>query len=134
MSRARLGLYVFGRVSLFQNCVELTPTFTQLVQRPLRLHLLPSETYPTSRLVSPPSLHSGLCTCVCLCVRSRVCVLCLHVFVRVYVYVCVYVRVRVCLVVNCMIASMLMWLQIPSRFDSSRDLHTDVSPAGSLCL
>ncbi|XP_067939363.1 RNA helicase aquarius-like [Watersipora subatra] len=49
MSRARLGLYVFGRVSLFQNCVELTPTFSQLTERPLKLHLLPTEVYPTQR-------------------------------------------------------------------------------------
>ena len=27
MSRARLGLYVFARVALFQNCFELTPAF-----------------------------------------------------------------------------------------------------------
>lgn len=27
MSRARLGLYIFGRVSLFKNCFELQPTF-----------------------------------------------------------------------------------------------------------
>lgn len=30
MSRARLGLYVFGRVSLFSNCFELTPTFNKV--------------------------------------------------------------------------------------------------------
>ena len=28
MSRARLGLYVFARVALFQNCFELTPAFS----------------------------------------------------------------------------------------------------------
>lgn len=27
MSRARLGLYVFANVSLFNNCFELSPTF-----------------------------------------------------------------------------------------------------------
>lgn len=27
MSRARLGLYVFGRAELFGNCYELQPTF-----------------------------------------------------------------------------------------------------------
>ncbi len=27
MSRARLGLYVFGRAQLFSNCYELQPTF-----------------------------------------------------------------------------------------------------------
>lgn len=34
MSRARLGLYVLARVSLFRNCFELRPTFSQVsVQR-----------------------------------------------------------------------------------------------------
>ncbi|XP_071786990.1 RNA helicase aquarius-like [Asterias amurensis] len=51
MSRARLGLYVFARVSLFQNCYELSPTFNLLVERPLQLHLAPRETYPTTRKV-----------------------------------------------------------------------------------
>nr|XP_050867940.1 RNA helicase aquarius isoform X1 [Vespula vulgaris] len=50
MSRARLGLYVFARVSLFKNCFELTPAFNQLMQRPLKLQLLPRETYPADRL------------------------------------------------------------------------------------
>ncbi|XP_076762363.1 RNA helicase aquarius [Xylocopa sonorina] len=50
MSRARLGLYVFARVSLFKNCFELTPAFAQLMQRPLKLQLLPQEHYPTDRL------------------------------------------------------------------------------------
>lgn len=31
MSRARLGLYVFARVSLFRNCFELTPVFQQVM-------------------------------------------------------------------------------------------------------
>ncbi|CAG5126688.1 unnamed protein product, partial [Candidula unifasciata] len=49
MSRARLGLYVFARASLFSNCFELTPTFNTLLSRPLTLHLLPNETYPCRR-------------------------------------------------------------------------------------
>ncbi|XP_035218738.1 RNA helicase aquarius-like [Stegodyphus dumicola] len=49
MSRARLGLYIFARVSLFQNCFELAPSFKILMQRPLELHLLPHETYPSLR-------------------------------------------------------------------------------------
>ena len=28
MSRARLGLYVFAKISLFANCFELTPAFS----------------------------------------------------------------------------------------------------------
>ncbi|XP_065833502.1 RNA helicase aquarius-like [Oscarella lobularis] len=49
MSRARLGLYVFARASLFQNCYELSPVFSLLLQRPLQLHLAPDEMYPTQR-------------------------------------------------------------------------------------
>ena len=33
MSRARLGLYVLARVSLFRNCFELRPTFSQVSVR-----------------------------------------------------------------------------------------------------
>lgn len=51
MSRARLGLYIFGRVSLFRNCFELQPAFKILTQRPLELHIYPNETYPTERLI-----------------------------------------------------------------------------------
>ncbi|KAG8194552.1 hypothetical protein JTE90_013299 [Oedothorax gibbosus] len=49
MSRARLGLYIFARVSLFQNCFELAPSFKILMQRPQELYLLPHESYPCSR-------------------------------------------------------------------------------------
>ncbi|XP_037949503.1 RNA helicase aquarius [Teleopsis dalmanni] len=52
MSRARLGLYIFGRVALFRNCFELQKTFKLLTERPLKLQLLAGETYPTERLVS----------------------------------------------------------------------------------
>lgn len=51
MSRARLGLYVFARVSLFKNCFELTPAFHQLMERPLNLHLAVDESYPSQRPV-----------------------------------------------------------------------------------
>lgn len=49
MSRARLGLYILARVSLFQNCFELRPAFSQLTSRPLKLYLAPSERYPPRR-------------------------------------------------------------------------------------
>ncbi|XP_028795937.1 RNA helicase aquarius [Neltuma alba] len=39
MSRARLGLYVFCRRSLFEQCYELQPTFQLLLKRPDRLAL-----------------------------------------------------------------------------------------------
>ena len=49
MSRARLGLYIFGRFGLFRNCLELQTVFSMLGSRPLQLHLLINEEYPTSR-------------------------------------------------------------------------------------
>lgn len=49
-SRARLGLYIFGRVALFKNCFELQPTFKILMQRPQQLQLIENETYPTERM------------------------------------------------------------------------------------
>lgn len=51
MSRARFGLYIFGRVSLFKNCFELQPVFNILLQRPLNLLLLPAEVFPADRRV-----------------------------------------------------------------------------------
>ncbi|KAK6481299.1 RNA helicase aquarius-like isoform X2 [Huso huso] len=57
MSRARLGLYIFARVSLFQNCFELTPAFNQLAARPLLLHIVPNEYHPTNRLNWNPPAH-----------------------------------------------------------------------------
>ncbi|XP_076151695.1 RNA helicase aquarius isoform X1 [Alosa pseudoharengus] len=56
MSRARLGLYIFARVSLFQNCFELTPAFNQLTARPMQLHIRPNEyfTEPTGDRSSQP--------------------------------------------------------------------------------
>ncbi|CAF1275357.1 unnamed protein product [Rotaria sordida] len=49
MSRARLGLYIFGQVNLFESCFELTPAFNILTKRPIKLYLLPNETYPSMR-------------------------------------------------------------------------------------
>ncbi|XP_050234237.1 uncharacterized protein LOC126682560 [Mercurialis annua] len=46
MSRARLGLYVFCRRSLFEQCYELQPTFQLLLQRPDRLALNLNEVTP----------------------------------------------------------------------------------------
>jgi len=39
MSRARFGLYVFGRFSLFENCFELAPVFNRFAKRPRKLSL-----------------------------------------------------------------------------------------------
>lgn len=48
-SRARLGLYVFGRQSLFQNCQELAPTFNLLLKKPTVLQLVDGERFPCTR-------------------------------------------------------------------------------------
>lgn len=50
-SRSRLGLYIFGRVSLFKNCFELQPTFKLLMQRPQELQLFDKEVYPSDRKI-----------------------------------------------------------------------------------
>jgi hypothetical protein len=39
LSRARLGLYVFGRRSLFANCFELQPAFSRLLARPTQVRV-----------------------------------------------------------------------------------------------
>jgi len=49
MSRARLGFYVFCRQSLFDNCFELSPTFSKLKLRTNKLVLIKNEPYPTNR-------------------------------------------------------------------------------------
>ncbi|KAI9591354.1 P-loop containing nucleoside triphosphate hydrolase protein [Syncephalis fuscata] len=49
MSRARLGLYIFGRMRLFASCVELKPMFDQLRARPLQLSLHTKETFNSER-------------------------------------------------------------------------------------
>ncbi|KAF6168355.1 hypothetical protein GIB67_018195 [Kingdonia uniflora] len=52
MSRARLGMYVFCRRSLFEQCYELQPTFQLLLKRPDRLGLnLDEVTSFTQRVV-----------------------------------------------------------------------------------
>nr|CAD2122798.1 unnamed protein product [Meloidogyne enterolobii] len=45
LSRARLGLYILCRVSLFKKCYELAPAFERLLQKPTRLLLLPTEQF-----------------------------------------------------------------------------------------
>ncbi|CAI9102844.1 OLC1v1001193C1 [Oldenlandia corymbosa var. corymbosa] len=64
MSRARLGLYVFCRRSLFEQCYELQPTFQRLLMRPDQLALNLNEVMSyTDRLVEdtyPRHLVSGV--------------------------------------------------------------------------
>lgn len=51
VSRARLGLYVFCRKSLFCNCHELRRTMDQFSTKSSKLQLVKGELYPTERLV-----------------------------------------------------------------------------------
>lgn len=48
LSRARLGLYVFGKAGLFANCYELSAAFSMLLARPSKLQLVAGEAYPVS--------------------------------------------------------------------------------------
>ena len=48
MSRARLGLYVFCRQNVFENCHELSPTFNILKNKPTKLQLVVGENYGDS--------------------------------------------------------------------------------------
>lgn len=56
MSRARLGLYIFCRQSLFESCVELMPVVSQLVVAgsSSKLSLVLGEGYPTQRQEKEP--------------------------------------------------------------------------------
>ncbi|GAB5588385.1 hypothetical protein Unana1_03285 [Umbelopsis nana] len=49
MSRARLGLYVFCRKQLFQNCLELSHTIEKFLETPDKLLLQLNEKYPPVR-------------------------------------------------------------------------------------
>ena len=51
LSRARLGLYVFGRKKLFHDCYELLPAMNRLLQFPSELSLLAGESFPAQREV-----------------------------------------------------------------------------------
>jgi intron-binding protein aquarius len=46
LSRARLGLYIFGRLSLFKPCQELSQSFDLLLQKPTQLQLVLGEQWP----------------------------------------------------------------------------------------
>lgn len=58
VSRARLGLYVFWRTSLFSRCHDLHIIMDQFRNRPHKLQLIIGETYPTIRtmkeILTPP--------------------------------------------------------------------------------
>jgi intron-binding protein aquarius len=48
LSRARLGLYILGRASVFASCFELKPAFDVLLSRPTKLALVMDELYAPS--------------------------------------------------------------------------------------
>lgn len=56
VSRARLGLYIFGRVNLFSRCHELKPVMKQLLIRPTKLHLLPNDDETVHQVNSMPEM------------------------------------------------------------------------------
>ncbi len=49
LSRARLGLYILGRRSVFEHCHELKQAFSILLQRPDTLLLTTGEVFPATR-------------------------------------------------------------------------------------
>lgn len=49
LSRARLGLYIFGRRAVFEACFELREAFEKLFSRPDKLRLVTGEMFPASR-------------------------------------------------------------------------------------
>jgi intron-binding protein aquarius len=54
LSRARLGLYVFGRRALFEQCYELAPAFEHLLRRPTNLEVVTGERFPPKRRTTEP--------------------------------------------------------------------------------
>ena len=52
LSRARLGLYILGRRSVFENCYELKSAFEILLTRSDTLQLVPGELFPTHRTLN----------------------------------------------------------------------------------
>lgn len=60
VSRARLGLYVFCRSSLFCSCHELRRTMDQFANRPSKLQLVQGEHFPTERKVGDKVERSNL--------------------------------------------------------------------------
>ena len=52
LSRARLGLYILGRRSVFESSLELREAFELLFERSDKLALAPGEMFPTSRGVA----------------------------------------------------------------------------------
>lgn len=56
ISRARLGLYVFGRRALFADCAEVKEVMGHFATLPSQLQLLAGESYPSRRAIESPSV------------------------------------------------------------------------------
>jgi len=55
VSRARVGLYVFCRRQVFEQCYELSEVFSRLLARGVtKLHLVQNEAYPSERAQDQP--------------------------------------------------------------------------------
>jgi intron-binding protein aquarius len=52
LSRARLGLYILGRRSVFTSTPDLSTAFASLLSRPSTLTLSTGEMFPTNRSVT----------------------------------------------------------------------------------
>ena len=52
LSRARLGLYILGRRSIFESSAELIQAFQLPLERPEKLILTTGETFPSKRLLT----------------------------------------------------------------------------------
>lgn len=52
LSRARLGLYILGRRSIFESSPELIQAFNLPLERPEKLILTTGEIFPASRLLA----------------------------------------------------------------------------------
>jgi len=62
VSRARLGLYVFCRQSIFVGCHELRKTMDQFSKKTNTLELVTGEQYPTTRKVTDKVQKGKTCT------------------------------------------------------------------------
>ncbi|KAF2712625.1 P-loop containing nucleoside triphosphate hydrolase protein [Pleomassaria siparia CBS 279.74] len=59
LSRARLGLYILGRRSVFESCFELKPAFDVLLTKPDSLALVTDEMYGETLRTVHGQVHEG---------------------------------------------------------------------------
>jgi len=58
LSRARLGLYILGRRSVFESVFELKPAFDMLLQRPDKLALITDEMFGQTQRPIPEQTNA----------------------------------------------------------------------------